>query len=180
VFNSLNAVLGLVRADPRRAETALEDLADLFRVLMRDSRERVPLREEVALCKQYLAIEMLRLGERLHVEWHVDDGATHALVPSLLLQPLIENAVHHGIEPAAEGGHITIHIKQSGAYVDIVITNPVQNAAVTQSRLHTGNQIGLDNVRQRLALVHDLEARLETAIINGRFEVRLQMPIQIK
>ncbi len=180
LFNSLNAVLGLIRSDPRHAETAIEDLADLFRVLMRDSRERVPLREEVALCKQYLSIESLRLGDRLQVEWHVDDSATHALVPTLLLQPLIENAVHHGIEPVAEKGKIRIEIKRSGAYVDILIANPVCNPEIVQSRLHTGNQIGLDNVRQRLALVHDLEARIETVVADGLFVVKMQLPIQTK
>jgi len=173
-------VLGLIRTDPRRAETVIEDLADLFRVLMRDSRARVLLREEVALCKQYLAIESLRLGPRLAIDWQVDESAMHALVPTLLLQPLIENAVHHGVEPSGTGGVIAIRINRSGAYVNIVISNPWHGGASAVAGAHSGNQIGLDNVRQRLALTHDLEARLETSIRSGRFEVRIQLPVQSK
>jgi two-component system, LytTR family, sensor histidine kinase AlgZ len=99
LLNSLNTVLGLMRSDPRGAEKTLENLADLFRVFMRDSRELVPLDEEVLLCKEYLAIEKLRLSDRLDILWAIDDMPGDALLPSLLLQPLIENAVHHGIEP---------------------------------------------------------------------------------
>ena len=160
LFNSLNAALGLIRSDPRRAETVLEDIADLFRVLMRDSRERVPLSNEIDLCKQYLAIEKLRLGDRLTTHWQVDDAALPALVPTLLLQPLIENAVHHGIEPSATPGSIDITIARVGRYVDITIANPWQgDESAAQTR---GNRIGLDNVKQRLALVHDLEATLSS------------------
>ena len=95
-------VLGLMRSDPRRAEATLENLADLFRVFMRDARELVPLDDEVVTCKEYLAIEQIRLGERLAVVWQLDQMPGDALLPSLLLQPLIENAVHHGIEPSSE------------------------------------------------------------------------------
>ena len=99
LFNSINAVLSLIRSEPKRAETALEDMADLFRVLMRDNRELAPLADEVELCRQYLALEQLRLGDRLQVEWHVKNMPGDALVPPLVLQPLLENAVYHGIEP---------------------------------------------------------------------------------
>jgi two-component system sensor histidine kinase AlgZ len=176
LFNSLNAVLGMIRSDPRRAETAIEDLADLFRILMRDSRERVPLREEVALCKQYLAIESLRLGDRLRADWQVDESVMNALVPSLLLQPLLENAVLHGIEPAPAGGTIAIRIARAGGYASIVISNPSSDVEMMPGGMHSG--IGLDNVRQRLALIHDLEARLETSHRDGRFEVKMQFPIE--
>ena len=176
LFNSLNAALGLIRSDPRRAETVLEDIADLFRVLMRDSRERVPLRNEIALCKQYLAIEQLRLGDRLVATWRVDDHALAALVPTLLLQPLIENAVHHGIEPSAVPGSIDIDIARSGRYVDVVIANPWQgDASAAATR---GNRIGLDNVRQRLALIHDLEATIESGVRDGRYIVRIRLPAE--
>ena len=154
----------------------LEDIADLFRVLMRDSRERVPLGNEIDLCKQYLAIEKLRLGERLATDWRVDDGALAALVPTLLLQPLIENAVHHGIEPSQTGGTIAIDIARVGRYIEINIANPWQgDAAAAGTR---GNRIGLDNVRQRLALVHDLEATIDSAVRDGRYLVRIRMPAE--
>lgn len=176
LFNSLNAALGLIRSNPRAAETILEDLADLFRVLMRDSRERVPLSSEIELCKQYLAIEKLRLGSRLESRWRVDDGALAALVPTLLLQPLIENAVHHGIEPALAGGVIEIDIARVGRYVEIGIVNPWQGEAAAAST--RGNSIGLDNVRQRLALVHDLEAMIDTSVRDGRYVVRMRLPAE--
>ena len=176
LFNSLNAALGLIRSDPRRAETVLEDISDLFRVLMRDSRERVPLANEIALCRQYLAIEQLRLGERLATVWHVDDGALAALVPTLLLQPLIENAVHHGIEPSSAPGTIGIDIVRVGRYIDIAIGNPWQGDASAETT--RGNRIGLDNVRQRLALVHDLEATLESVVRDGRYIVHIRFPAE--
>jgi two-component system sensor histidine kinase AlgZ len=176
LFNSLNAALGLIRSDPRRAETVLEDIADLFRVLMRDSRERVPLGNEIALCKQYLAIEQLRLGDRLTTTWRVDDGANAALVPTLLLQPLIENAVHHGIEPSSAAGTIAIDITRTGRYVDIEITNPWQGKEAAE--ITRGNRIGLDNVRQRLALVHDLEATIDSAVRGPLYVVHIRLPAE--
>jgi two-component system, LytTR family, sensor histidine kinase AlgZ len=176
LFNSLNAALGLIRSDPRRAETVLEDIADLFRVLMRDSGERVPLASEIALCKQYLAIEQLRLGDRLTATWHVDEGTNQALVPTLLLQPLIENAVHHGIEPSVASGSIDIDVTRVGRYVDIVVANPwLGEASAAATR---GNRIGLDNVRQRLGLVHDLEATIDTTVRGDRYVVHVRFPAE--
>jgi two-component system sensor histidine kinase AlgZ len=106
----ITAVLSLVRSEPRRAESALEDMADLFRVLMADNRQLTPLVDEVALCRQYLDLEKLRLGDRLCIDWHVDNMPRDALVPPLVLQPLLENAVHHGIEPSSARGVIAINI----------------------------------------------------------------------
>jgi two-component system, LytTR family, sensor histidine kinase AlgZ len=110
LFNSINAVLSLIRSDPKQAETALVDMADLFRVLMRDNRELVPLADEIELCRQYLALEKLRLTDRLNVEWHLNSMPADALVPPLVLQPLLENAVYHGIEPSAAPGVVSINI----------------------------------------------------------------------
>ena len=110
LFNSINAVLSLVRSEPQRAEDALQDMADLFRVLMRDNRDLAPLADEVELCRQYLELEQLRLGERLHVDWNVKSMPGDALVPPLVLQPLLENAVYHGIEPSSEPGKVSINI----------------------------------------------------------------------
>src|SRR5690606_15432270 len=108
LFNSLNTVLGLMRSDARQAERTLENLADLFRVFMKDSRELVPLDDEVLLCKEYLTIEKLRLTDRLNVRWRLGAMPGDALLPSLLLQPLVENAVHHGIEPRTSPGEVQI------------------------------------------------------------------------
>jgi len=174
LFNSLNAVLGLIRIDPKRAEMLLEDLAELFRVLMRDPRERVSLADEIALCRQYLSIESLRLGERLEIKTSVDENATATQVPLLLLQPLIENAVHHGIEPCSEPGLIELVVTRNGHFVDILIANPWLGDAAARP----GNQMALENVRQRLNLLYDLEAHLSTSVRDGRFEVRLRLPFE--
>ena len=172
LFNSLNAVLGLMRSDPRRAEATLENLADLFRVFMRDARELVPLDDEVVTCKEYLAIEQIRLGERLAVVWQLDQMPGDALLPSLLLQPLIENAVHHGIEPSSETGTIQITVTRPGERVRVEIVNPV--AATPPVR--PGNQMALSNVRERLMLLYDMEAELKTGVENGRFRLLLEFP----
>jgi len=172
LFNSLNAVLGLMRSDPRRAEATLENLADLFRVFMRDARELVPLDDEVVTCKEYLAIEQIRLGERLRVQWLLDGMPGDALLPSLLLQPLIENAVHHGIEPSAETGTIEIAITQPAERVRVEITNPLASVPPTRG----GNQMALSNVRERLMLLYDMEAELKTGVESGRFRLQLEFP----
>jgi two-component system sensor histidine kinase AlgZ len=125
LFNSLNGVLGVLRANPRRAEEALEELADLFRALMQDNRELVPLADEIALCERYLSLEGLRLGERLQVAWQRDAAADAALVPPFLLQPLVENAVFHGIEPGVGPGTVSITIARRGPVVIIEIANPL-------------------------------------------------------
>lgn len=172
LFNSLNTVLGLMRSDARQAERTLENLADLFRVFMKDSRELVPLDEEVLLCKEYLEIEKLRLTERLGVRWQVEDMPGDALLPSLLLQPLIENAVHHGIEPRSERGQITITIAKTGERVRVDIVNPLADAQPTRP----GNQMALSNIRERLSLTFDVEGQLVTAAEDGLFRATLVFP----
>ena len=172
LFNSLNTVLGLMRSDTRQAERTLENLADLFRVFMRDSRELVPLDEEVLLCKEYLSIEKLRLPERLSVRWEIEDMPGDALLPSLLLQPLVENAVHHGIEPRAERGEVLVAIAKHGERVRVDIVNPLAPDAPTRS----GNQMALSNVRERLSLTFDVEGQLVTTQENGQFRATVTFP----
>lgn len=172
LFNSLNAVLGVMREDPRRAEEALEELAELFRALMQDSRELVPLSDEIALARKYLDIERLRLGVRLQVVWEVADCPPDVLAPPLLLQPLLENAVHHGIEPAASSGVIRVRIVTAGEAVRIEIDNPWLGAGSHRA----GNQMALDNLRERLMLFYDLEALLDTGVKDGRYRVRIDLP----
>lgn len=172
LFNSLNTVLSLMRNRPREAETTLENLADLFRVFMRDTRELVPLDDEIEICRQYLAIEQLRLGERLTISWRLDGMPGDALLPSLLLQPLVENAVHHGIEPSSESGEIAISVARVGERVRVEIVNPL----TTQAPTRPGNQMALSNVRERLMLLYDMEAELKTAPEDGRFKLTLEFP----
>lgn len=172
LFNSINAVLSLVRSEPRRAETALQDLAELFRVLMADNRELRPLVDEVHLCKQYLDLEKLRLGERLRVAWHTEKMPERALIPPLVLQPLIENAVYHGIEPSSEPGEIDVNIFLRGGIVHAVLRNPYQGGGSH----HSGNKMALANIRERLALHFDVEANLRTKITRDSYQVHITIP----
>ncbi len=172
LFNSLNTVLGLMRSDVRQAERILENLSDLFRVFMRDSRELIPLDEEVLLCKEYLSIEQLRMAERLQVQWSIEDMPGDALLPSLLLQPLIENAVHHGIETRSTPGEIAITIGTTGNLVRVDISNPVPELPNVRS----GNQMALSNVRERLRLTFDVEGQLDTSVEGGQFRVTVLFP----
>lgn len=176
LFNSLNAVLALIRAEPRRAETALEELAELFRALMRDHRDLMPLADEIELCRQYLDLEKLRLGDRLSVEWEIVNVPDDIKVPPLMLQPLLENAVYHGIEPSGEGGTVRIRFARSGDELQIDLANPCHGQAST----HSGNQMALANIRERLALFYDLEARLEAKSVEltgGACEYRVHISL---
>lgn len=176
LFNSLNAVLSLIRTEPHRAETTLEDLADLFRVLMSDPRRMTNLESEVRLCRQYLSIEKIRLGDRLHVKWktqNISDAVLRkATMPVLLLQPLLENAVHYGVEPASKPVQIQVHVNRSVDRIEIVVINPYHGDTPSEA----GNHMALDNIRERLALLYDVEAQLTTTIARGLFEVRLRFP----
>lgn len=174
-FNSLNAVLGVMRDDPRRAEMALEELGELFRALMRDNRDLVPLSEEIALARKYLDIEKLRLGERLQVRWEIDDCPADMLALPLLLQPLLENAVYHGIEPVMEAGEIRIRISAIRDGVRIEIDNP----AVAGREHRAGNHMALANLRERLMLFYDLEAGLDCGERGGRYCVRVDLPRRV-
>jgi two-component system sensor histidine kinase AlgZ len=172
LFNSLNAVLSLVRSDPRRAEHALEDLSELFRALMRENRDLVPLQDEIDLTKAYLGLEQLRLGDRLSVDWHIDKMPSDALIPPLVIQPLVENAVYHGIEPHREPGQISLNVYRSGDTVHIVIRNPYAESGSH----HAGNKLALGNIRERLALHFDLDATLKSELMGAVYQVHISLP----
>lgn len=172
LFNSLNAVLSLIRTDARRAETAIEDLAELYRMLMADTRTLTSLGEELELVRQYLNLEQLRLGDRLHVEWRIESAPRDALVPPLLLQPLVENAVYHGIEPGLEPGTIEIAIYLDGDRLHVRLTNPYH----PEHQHRQGNRIALGNIRERLQLHFDVEASMENGVVGESYEIHMQMP----
>lgn len=172
LFNTLNAVLSLIRARPQQAEAALESLSDLFRAAMRDPGEMISLADEIALGKQYFELERLRLGERLAVNWQIGAVSMDLPIPPLMLQPLLENAVYHGIEPLPEGGTVSVSITRRGDELRIAIANP--NAG--QSQHAAGNHIAVANIRERLALYYDLEARLEIEVGEQFYEVRIFLP----
>ena len=172
LFNSINAVLSIVRADPKGAETALEDMADLFRMAMADSQQMVLLSREIALSRQYLSLEKLRLGERLSETWQIDDALNDALVPPLMLQPLLENAVYHGIEPLSEGGLIEIRLQKIGSELHMEVRNPCRG----ECGAHNGNKMALENIRERLALQFDVEAKYTVESGSEYYRVHIQMP----
>jgi len=172
LFNSLNAVLSLIRARPQQAEAALEALSDLFRAAMRDPGELVSLADEISLGKQYLELERLRLGDRLAVDWQIGAVSLDLPIPPLMLQPLLENAVYHGIEPAPDGGTVQVVIEQRGDELQIAIANPTAG----QAQHAAGNQMAVANIRERLALYYDLEARLEIAAGTNIYQVRIMLP----
>jgi len=172
LFNTLNTALTLVRLDPPRAEGVLEDLAELFRVAIGDAAESVSLAEEVELAQRYLDIEQIRFGSRLHVSWELDPVAGTARVPPLLLQPLVENAVRHGVEPSAEGGVIRIRTKVKVGRAVLSIAN-----SVPKEVSKPGNGMALKNVRERLRLMHDVAAQFETRQEADVFRVQIVVPL---
>jgi two-component system sensor histidine kinase AlgZ len=176
LFNSINAVLSLIRNQPKRAETALEDMADLFRVLMSENRDLVPLAEEISLCHKYLDLEKLRLEDRLKITWQIDDLPSDAMIPPLILQPLLENAVYHGIEPLPEGGEVKVSIYTKLKELNITISNPY----APQNDKHAGNKMAMKNIKERLKLHFDLESSLKTESKNNRYCVHIRMPAKIK
>ena len=172
LYNSINAVLSLIRSEPRRAERALEDLADLFRVLMADNRTLAPLGNEVELTRQYLALESLRLGDRLRVTWRTDTMPADALVPPLVLQPLVENAVYHGIEPSEAGGEIEIDVGLVNGQLVMALKNPFPGGG----RHSSGNRMAIVNIRERLQLHYDAEATMRSEVKDGTYKVTIRMP----
>jgi two-component system sensor histidine kinase AlgZ len=173
LFNSMNTIASLTRSNPRVAEQAIADLSDLFRASLREHRERIPLAHEIEIARAYERVERLRLGDRLKVDWQIEGLPLDTPVPALILQPLLENAVYHGIEPLDKGGTIRVTGRLEGATAVISIGNPVQPKLVAR---RPGHQIGLDNVRQRLELMFHGEAGLEVIETPEHFLVTLRFP----
>jgi len=173
LFNTINAVLGIVRTQPRQAETALEDMADLFRMAMSDARDLVPLQKEIQLSKQYIALEQMRMGERLQVNWQMQDLPEDAMIPQLLLQPLLENAVYHGIEPLPQGGSIKVELRRNGDELQLKVENPCLPRSEGR---HHGNKVALSNIRERLDLLFDVEARYQVETGKDFYRVEIALP----
>lgn len=170
LFNSLNTVAELTQQDPDAAEQALLDLASLFRAALY-AGDNSTLVQEIQLAKQYLALEQWRLGSRLQTQWQLPDAIPQVNMPALIIQPLLENAVCHGIEPLAHGGTIYIQLQIHRYSCTLLIINPSSGA---QSK---GHGIALENIRQRLALQFEDTARLSSAIVDGQFRLKLQLPL---
>lgn len=173
LFNSMNTIAALVRGQPKTAEQAIEDLADLFRASIADAQELVLLSEELEFARLYQRIEALRLGERLSVRWDTDQAPPDARVPRLLLQPLLENAIYHGIEPMPEGGEVEVDAWGEGSRVHVVVRNPVGRGVKTSRR---GHRMAQANIRERLDIAYKGKATLTTGEDGSIYEVRVSVP----
>ncbi|HEY9513544.1 MAG TPA: histidine kinase [Rhodanobacter sp.] len=174
LFNSMNTVAALIRVDPTAAERTVEDLCELFRAALgQHDKGDGTLGEELALVERYLAIEQLRLGERLRVKRELDDLPATFPLPRLLLQPLVENAVRHGIQPLRGGGEVTLRGQREGSGIRIEIRNPLPDTPPI-----AGNGHGLDSVRQRIAYRYGAHATAEAGPQGAQFVVVLHLPGQ--
>ena len=172
LFNTLNTAIALVRVDPARAEEVMEDLSELFRAALGALEGESTLGEEIRLARMYLDIEGMRFGKRLEVDWDIDEAVNGARVPPLVLQPLVENAVRHGVEPSADGGRVQIRARVRNGRAWVQVLNTVRGTA------QPGHGIGLASVRERLRLMHDLGAEFQSGMNDeGRFRVRLAVPV---
>ena len=176
LFNTLNSAIALVREEPAKAESLLEDLSDLFRHALVEQGEAVTLAEEITLARRYLAIEEVRFGKRLQVQWSLDPRTDNARLPPLLLQPLVENAVKHGVEPSARGGKLRVLTELRGSRVVVRITNTLPSTDTRTGDLPRGHGIALDNVRARLALLHDVQGAFSAGVQDGLYQVRITLP----
>lgn len=174
LFNSMNTIAALVRSDPVAAEQAVEDLSDLFRASLARSGHTNSLREELEIARVYQRMEQQRLGSRLTVEWQLDTLPLDARLPGLTLQPLLENAIYHGIEPLEGGGTVTVGGSTDGSSITLTISNPVSN---TSRARHSGHQLALDNIRQRLQLAFGDRAHLTVSLAADHFSVSLVFPL---
>jgi two-component system sensor histidine kinase AlgZ len=172
LFNSMNTIAALTRTNPARAEEAVQDLADLFRASLAEKRDQITLAEEIEIAKTYERIELLRLGERLKVDWRVTGVPQAAIVPSLMIQPLLENAIYHGIEPRSSGGTVTVTGEHANGLVTIVVRNPVPERVAPRE----GNRIALANIRERLALMYGTRAAVKAGRFDDEYIVTLRFP----
>lgn len=171
LFNSMNVIASLTRIDARKAETAIEDLSDLIRSTLDTNSELIPLKTELENGKKYLSIESLRLGDRLKVDWQVDESCLSVMVPPLSVQPLLENAVYHGIQMLPEGGVLQIIIAKKDEFLTIQVSNP----KLAESR-HRGHGIALNNVSQRLEVIFKGHASLTRENLPTEYKVSMIIP----
>jgi two-component system sensor histidine kinase AlgZ len=172
LFNSMNTIASLTRSDPAQAEMAVQDLADLFRANLSEKRDTITLEQELEVARIYQRIEQLRLGNRLHVDWNIGQLPKNALVPGLLLQPLLENAIYHGIEPRPQGGTVTVTGEFAGGLITIVVRNPVQQRESERE----GNRLAMANIRERLDLMYGERALIKAGRFDAEYIVTLRFP----
>ena len=176
LFNSMNTIASLISFMPDKAEKAIEDLSDLFRASLKEQNIHT-LKDEIEITRSYLDIEKLRLGERLQIDWNVDNLLFDAEIPALSLQPLAENAIYHGIEPIPDGGKIRISAQRDGDHLKLEVSNPASGAA--GSKRTSGNKMAQDNIRQRLRLAYGSDARFYINATKLDYSVTLEIPVTL-
>lgn len=174
LFNSMNIIASLIHADPDKAEQAVEDLSELFRASLKEAGTEVSLDQELALCKKYVHIEQLRLGQRLNVQWDVNTQSNIS-IPMLTLQPLLENAILHGIQPLADGGTVSVSIREEDDLVQIDVTNPVPTQPLS-TRHEQGNQMALDNIQHRLRALYGDGIQMRSQQTEDRYVCHIEYP----
>jgi two-component system, LytTR family, sensor histidine kinase AlgZ len=172
LFNSMNTIASLTRSDPAQAEQAVQDLADLFRANLSEKRNTITLEQELEVARIYQRIEELRLGERLRVVWNISELPMQAIVPGLLLQPLLENAIYHGVEPMPLGGVVQVTGELAGGNITIV----VRNAVGDRQNNREGNKLALANIRERLELMYGERALVKAGRFDQEYIVTLRFP----
>lgn len=179
LFNALNSAIALVRENPAKAERLLQDLSDLFRATLQDPRSTIPLHEEIELAQRYLDIEQIRFGERLQVQWDLDPATLNVGLPPLLLQPLVENAVKHGVEPSIIGAKVTISAQLlQKKFILLRVTNTLSSSRRLGDKAAStkGQGMALANVERRLRLLHDVQATFSAVQKDDVFEVQISLP----
>lgn len=175
LFNSMNSIASLIEVDPETAERVVEDLSELFRASLAEPN-LISLKRELELAYRYLKIEQLRMGDRLQLDWRVPELPEQATIPSMLLQPLLENAIYHGVQPSIEGGCVHLAVAVNDDAVSIVIRNPLQEGVDAKP----GNGIALDNIRHRLGAYYGIEGTLQLGRYGDEYVVRLNLPLAVE
>jgi len=177
LFNSMNIIASLIHVDPDKAEQAVEDLSELFRASLKEAGVEVSLKQELELCKKYVHIESLRLGERLQVTWNIT-APLEIKIPMLTLQPIIENAIYYGIQPNASGGKVEIDITYNNNKVIILVTNPLP-AQAPSARNEKGNQMALENIRHRLHALYGEAVTMDALQESKHFIMKISYPCDL-
>jgi len=173
LYNSMNTIASLTRSNPAQAEEAVQDLADLFRANLSEKRSMITLKEELESARIYQRIEQLRMGDRLRVRWDVNDLPMRALIPALTVQPLLENAIGHGVEHLDGGGEVIVE----GSNVDGIVLLRVRNPMpLDNPQAKSGHGIALDNIRERLVLLFGTRAEVTAGREGDEYVVQLRFP----
>ncbi|MZR62663.1 sensor histidine kinase [Alcanivorax sp. DP30] len=174
LFNSMNIISSLIAVDPDAAEQVVEDLSVLFRASLKSTGTAASLEDELELCRRYIHIEQLRMGDRLQVGWDIQVDAAGVSIPLLTLQPLLENAIYHGIQPLAAGGLVTIRAVEADGMLVLSVSNPKPSG----DGHHKGNRMALENIRHRLEALYGDQVVVEATPQEKEYEIEIRYPLQ--